>query len=75
METVKDWISQEAEYQAQAAEIKHGFPRVRQDKFNGHDTNGDGHTMVIGLMMAISGIRNAQFVERFIQSGDVQPLK
>ena len=40
METLKDWISQEAEYQVQAAEIKHGFPRVRQDKFNGHDTRG-----------------------------------
>jgi hypothetical protein len=35
-----DWISQEADYQVQAAEIKHGFPKVRQDKFNGHDTRG-----------------------------------
>ena len=40
METLKDWIAQEAEYQVQAAEIKHGFPRVRQDKFNGHDARG-----------------------------------
>ena len=40
METLKDWISQEADYQVQAAEIKHGFPKVRQDKFNGHDTRG-----------------------------------
>ena len=40
METLKDWIAQEAEYQVQAAEIKHGFPRGRQDKFNGHDARG-----------------------------------
>ena len=40
METLKDWITQEVNYQVQAAEIKHGFPKVRQDKFNGHDTRG-----------------------------------
>ena len=40
METLKDWIGQEAEYQVQAAEIKHGFPKLRQDKFTGHDTRG-----------------------------------
>lgn len=32
METLKDWISQEADYQIQASEIKHGFPKVRTEK-------------------------------------------
>ena len=40
METLKDWISQEADYQVQATEIKHGFPKIRQDKLAGHDTRG-----------------------------------
>ncbi len=37
---LKDWISQEADYQVQPAEIEHGFSKVCQDKFNGHNTRG-----------------------------------
>ena len=40
METLKDWISQKADYQVQATEIKHGFPKIRQDKLAGHNARG-----------------------------------
>ena len=36
METLKDWISEEAEYQIQASEIKHGFPKVRRERGDGY---------------------------------------
>ncbi|CAB4036461.1 Hypothetical predicted protein, partial [Paramuricea clavata] len=35
METLKDWISQEAEYQIQASEIKHGFRKIRAERVDG----------------------------------------
>ena len=44
METLKDWISQEAEYQIQASEIKHGFPKIRQDRGEGHGTGRSRRT-------------------------------
>ena len=44
METLKDWISQEAEYQIQASEIKHGFPKIRQDRGDGHGTGRSRRT-------------------------------
>ena len=39
METLNDWISQEAEYQIQASEIKHGFRKIRAERVDG---NGSG---------------------------------
>jgi hypothetical protein len=32
METLKEWTAQEADYQIQASEIKHGFPRVQAER-------------------------------------------
>ncbi|CAB3997359.1 Hypothetical predicted protein [Paramuricea clavata] len=39
METLKDWISQEAENQIQASEIKHGFPKIRAERVDGNGSS------------------------------------
>ena len=40
MEMLKDWTAQISEYQIQASEIKHEFPKVREDRNVGFGNSG-----------------------------------
>ncbi|CAB4008450.1 Hypothetical predicted protein [Paramuricea clavata] len=44
METLKDWFSQEAEYQIPASEMKHGFRKIQAETVNGNGSGQGGRT-------------------------------
>jgi hypothetical protein len=63
METLKDWISQEAEYQIQASEIRHGFPKIRTERSGDHGGGGRGGRTFYGKPVDGDGkrVKKCQF--------------